>query len=140
MILINIILLTLRGMALCLIWLFARIGSMTGNNLIAALLYINCDSIFYTFAVMLFCKFVGIKNKNKKQIDPDAQDRTFPLRTGISSVFSIYLFSVNYNRIISYNNLTNIVPACVLVFLTLPSGSNSKPTAIKANAEARIPA
>lgn len=43
-----------RGMALCMVVMFGRIGSVAGGNVIGALLEGNCDYVFGILAVLMF--------------------------------------------------------------------------------------
>lgn len=51
-----------RGMALCLIMMFGRLGSVTGGNLVGVLLFTHCNVIFYISAFVLLGKRKRIVN------------------------------------------------------------------------------
>lgn len=46
-----------RAMAICLIMMLGRVGSMVGSNLIGVFLEVNCGAGFYLFGGIIVGKF-----------------------------------------------------------------------------------
>lgn len=44
-------------MALCIIFMLGRIGSVVGSNVIGVLINVNCNSIFFIYGALLASKF-----------------------------------------------------------------------------------
>lgn len=63
----------IRGMAMCFIYRFGRIGSAFGSNIIALLVENQCDSIFYIFVPLLVtCVIVFMMIKQDPPKSPKA--------------------------------------------------------------------
>lgn len=48
-----------RGMALSISAMFARLGAMTGSNVAGPLIYSSCDYVFYVFGAINISKYMS---------------------------------------------------------------------------------
>lgn len=57
-----------RAMALCVIFMMGRIGSLIGSNIIGVLIAHNCNLIFFIYGGMLASKYLYTLNISKYNI------------------------------------------------------------------------
>lgn len=45
-------------MAVCVVLMFGRLGSIVGSNLIGAILEVNCSGTFYLYSIFIIGEFI----------------------------------------------------------------------------------
>lgn len=46
-----------RGMAVCVVLMFGRLGSIVGSNVVGAILEVNCSATFYLYSIFIIGNF-----------------------------------------------------------------------------------